>query len=281
MKKSKKAALCTVCVFLAAGCALGAYLAAVRSSSEDNLKELDVKGVPAPVKCADFEADIELSSIKMHYAVYGEGEGKKPLVLIHGNGCSHKTIESAALYLANDFTVYSIDSRCHGESTVTEELSYEIMAEDTKEFIDATNLKKPYIVGHSDGGITALILSSKYPESVGAVVSCGANSSPDGLKSYFIEKVKLSNLTNPSVLNDIILTQPDLNRSLLSKIECPVYIVAGEHDLVKLSDTNYLHKSIKNSKEAIIKNADHSSYILSDGKKAYRLVKDFLEEIKE
>lgn len=280
MKKLKKAAVCAACVILAAGTAAGVYFISARISAgeSNNLKELDVKGVPAPAQCADYEADVALSEIKMHYAVYGEDERKKPLVLIHGNACSHKTIESAALYLANDFTVYSIDSRCHGESTVTPELSYELMAEDTKEFIDAKKLEKPYIVGHSDGGIIALMLASKYPDSVSAVVSCGANSNPDGLKQYFIEKVKLSNKTNPSVLNDIILTQPDLNRALLSKIKCPVYIVAGEHDLVKLSDTDYLHKNIKNSKEAIIKNADHSSYILGDGKKAYRLVKDFVDE---
>ena len=66
-----------------------------------------------------------------------------------------------------------------------------------------------------------------------------------------------------------------MNKELLSKITCPAYIVAGEYDIMWLSDTVLIHESIEGSEIAIIKGADHSSYISQDGKQAYVLARDF------
>ena len=68
---------------------------------------------------------------------------------------------------------------------------------------------------------------------------------------------------------------------MLSKITCPAYIVAGEFDIMWLSDSVLIHENIPDSKIAIIKSADHSSYISQDGKQAYVLAKDFFSTIEE
>jgi len=76
-----------------------------------------------------------------------------------------------------------------------------------------------------------------------------------------------------------MLTLPQIDAEKLSKIICPAFIVAGEHDIMWLSDTVFIHENVKNSKVAIIKGANHSSYISQDGKQAYALAKDFFSEL--
>ena len=174
MKKSKKLLIAAGCVALAAAIGVAGWKTAVRhASKEHNLITLDTGSVPSPV--TEFtEHDIQLSEIKMHYAVYGE-EGY-PLILIHGNGGDKNSLREAASYLANDYRVYVPESRCHGQSSDPGVISYDLMAKDIKEFCEALGIEKPYIMGHSDGGINALTLAYTYPELPGAVISCGARS---------------------------------------------------------------------------------------------------------
>ena len=213
----------------------------------------------------------------MHYAVYGD-EGY-PLILVHGNGGSKDSLKEAAGYLASDYKVYVIESRCHGQSTDPGVISYDLMAKDIKEFIEAMNLEKPYLMGHSDGGINALTVAYTYPDLLGGFISCGANTVPDTFKPYFPLGVRVMNMIKPDKLNDMMLTLPQMNAELLSKIICPAYIVAGEYDIMWLSDTVFIHECIPHSKVAIIKGANHSSYISQNGKQAYTLAKDFFDTL--
>ena len=154
------------------------------------------------------------------------------------------------------------------------------MAKDIKEFCEALGIENPYIMGHSDGGINALTLAYTYPDLPGAVISCGANSKPETFKPYFTIGVKVLDFFRPSILNDMMLTLPQMNAELLSQITCPTYIVAGENDIMWLSDTAFLYVSTQPYSEiAIIKNANHSSYISQDGKQAYVLAKDYFESL--
>lgn len=254
-------------------------IAVHQQSKKYNMISLDTSNVPSPVTNVVKEDDIQLSEVKMHYSVYGESG--HPLILVHGNGGSQDSLKEAATYLANDYTVYVIESRCHGQSSDPGVISYDLMAKDIKEFIEAMNLTKPYLMGHSDGGINALTVAYTYPDLLGGFISCGANTTPDTFKPYFTLGVKVLDLFKPNKLNDMMLTLPQMNEELLSKITCPAYIVAGEFDIMWLSDSVLIHESIKDSKIAIIKGADHSSYISQDGKQAYVLAKDFFDTIEQ
>lgn len=277
MKKAKNFLKITGCLALSVIIGAGVWQIYVRQASKDyNLITLDEPDI-APVATPAVEADAELSAMTMHYAVYGD-EGY-PLILVHGNGGSKNSLKEAAEYLANDYKVYVIESRCHGESSDPGEISYDLMAKDIKEFIDAMGLEKPYLMGHSDGGINALTVAYTYPDLLGGFISCGANTTPDTFKPYFPLGVRVSNMIKPDKLNDMMLTLPEMNADLLSKITCPAYIVAGEYDIMWLSDTVFIHECIPHSKIAIIKSANHSSYISQNGKQAYTLAKDFFESI--
>ena len=280
MRKGKKILVSLGCIALSAAIGVCAYKTTVRYESEKhNLITLDTSSVPSPVEKITYEGDVALSEMTMHYVVYGD-EGY-PLILVHGNGGSKNSLREAAAYLANDYKVYVIESRCHGESSDPGEISYDLMAKDIKEFIEKMKLEKPYLMGHSDGGINALTVAYTYPDLLGGFISCGANTTPDTFKSYFPLGVRAMNIFKPDKLNDMMLTLPQMNKELLSKITCPAYIVAGESDIMWLSDTVFIHESIKGSRIAIIRDGDHSSYISQDGKQAYVLAKEFFDSISE
>lgn len=276
MKKGKKAAKIIGCIVLVAALGVGAWLVCVRvEAKKHNLITLDTSSVPEPVSGPEKEADVQLSEVKMHYAVYGKGG--KPLILIHGNARSHKDLDETARYLANSYTVYSIDSRCHGQSSDPGEISYDLMAKDVKEFIEKMGLEKPYLVGHSDGAIVGLTAAYTYPDLLGGLVSCGANSRPETFKPRFSIYVKINNKRHPDKLNDMMLEEPQMTADDLSKIKCPTYIVAGEYDIMDLSDTVFIHESIPSSKMAVVKGADHSTYIMHHGDQAYALIDSYLK----
>lgn len=279
MKKGKKLLIVAGCVVLVTAIGVTGWKIAVRQASKDyNLITLDTSSVPSPAEGPLKEDDVHLSEVKMHYAVYGE-EGH-PLILIHGNGGDKNSLAEAASYLANDYKVYVPESRCHGQSSDPGVISYDLMAKDIKEFCEALGIEKPYVMGHSDGGINALTLAYTYPDLPGAIISCGANSVPEEFKPYFTIGVKLMDLFRPDKLNDMMLTLPQMNEELLSKITCPTYIVAGENDIMWLRDTAFLYESTQPySKVAIIKGANHSSYISQDGKQAYVLAKEYFDSL--
>ena len=99
------------------------------------------------------------------------------------------------------------------------------------------------------------------------------------MKPYFIIGVKFNNMFHHDKLNDMMLTLPDITAEMLGEIAAPTYIVAGEHDIMWLSDTAYMYRKIPNSRIAIIKGAGHSTYMSHDGKQAYVLAKGFFDTL--
>lgn len=256
---------------------IGGHFIGVRVESKKyDLVTLNERDLPAKKEIVE-DAYVELSDVKMHYVRYGEGA--QPVVLIHGNGNNCDTLSELAGYLANDYSVYCLDSRCHGKSSDPGVITYDLMAKDVAEFIDEKLTEKPFIIGHSDGAIVAISLASAYPDKAAAMIACGANSRPEKFKFYFTLKVKISNLFKKDKLNDLMLTLPDFTPEFLSKINIPVYVVAGEYDIMPLSDTVYIHENINGSLLAVVKGANHSNYISSHGGKLYNLAKPFFESL--
>ena len=249
------------------------YLIVRIVSSKHNLITLKEGELPNKQESND-EGYVQLSEVNMHYVKYGEAT--QSVILIHGNGGSSNSLKELAEYLANDYSVYCIDSRCQGLSSDPGIISYEAMANDTYEFINLKGLEKPYIIGHSDGGIIGIILSANHPETLRANIACGANSTPKGLKNSYIRDVKHR---EKNKLYTLMLEEPNLTKEFLSKIQTPTYVVAGEFDVIRLSDTVFLHKNIPNSKIAIIKNHHHSTYMSKNGKLAYQLVNPYFKEL--
>ena len=123
--------------------------------------------------------NVQVNGVILYYEKQGSGP---PLVLLHGNGEDGRIFDRTAEVLAPHYTVYTIDSRCHGKSSRNVPLSYDLMAADVLAFSKALKLEKPVICGFSDGGIVALLAAIRAPELPGVLIACGANTTPAGLK---------------------------------------------------------------------------------------------------
>ena len=64
---------------------------------------------------------IKVNGIELAYEKSGTGS---PVIFLHGNGEDHTIFRETIEKLTSDYTVYALDSRCHGESSASEHLSY-------------------------------------------------------------------------------------------------------------------------------------------------------------
>lgn len=98
--------------------------------------------------------------MKLASRKYGSGP---PLLILHGLfGQSDNWNSLAKRYADSGLEVYTIDQRNHGLSPHSPDFSYELMADDIKEFIDDNQLSNVVLMGHSMGGKTAMLFALKY-----------------------------------------------------------------------------------------------------------------------
>lgn len=275
--KGRVALVIVLSLFAAAIVGVSLWLVSVDCIARKiNLVKVNDLTAPQPLDVQAEEFDVELEDITMHYAKCGSGY---PVVLVHGNGNSHKDLKDLMLRLANNYTVYAIDSRSQGQSSYTDDISYKLMAKDLKQFVEKIGLDKPYVIGHSDGGIVAIQAAIDYPDLMGAFVACGANSNPSAFKAYFTVPVKIRYNRDKKPLDRIMIEEPNFTKEELSKIVTPAYVLAGEFDIVKLKDTKFLADNIPGAKVAVLKWQGHSSYIKQNSQRCYALAKEFFDNL--
>jgi esterase len=106
--------------------------------------------------------------MKLFYREEG-GDGPS-LVILHGLFGSSDNWLPQAKMLAEDFHVYLVDLRNHGQSPHSDEFNYDVMADDVAELIDAEGISSPILLGHSMGGKTAMTLALRNPDLPSAIV---------------------------------------------------------------------------------------------------------------
>ncbi len=99
------------------------------------------------------------------------GEGKKNILLIHGNMSSSKHWEPIIDDLAEAYHIYAVDLRGMGKSSYNSSFnSLRELAEDIKDFIDYNHLDNLTVVGWSTGGGIGMELAINYPDLVEKLV---------------------------------------------------------------------------------------------------------------
>lgn len=239
-----------------------------------NYSEVQIISTPEPVETPDIDDYVQLEEVKMHY--YKIGSGRTPLVFIHGNGGNVNSLFPIASRFSNEYSVYVIDERCHGQSSDPGVITYDAMGEDVYQFCNAMKLEKPVLVGHSDGAIVSIITAANHPDYYGGIIAMGANSRPESAWFQFRFWVKWENMLEKDKLFDLMLSGPDFTEEFLAKIKCPAYVVSGDEDLMPVYDTLYIHNNIKDSDMIVIKGADHGSY-LDDREMGYSLIYTWLQ----
>ena len=157
----------------------------------------------------------DTTKVKLHYEVSGSGA---PLIMLHGSGEDISIFDRAVPLLEKHFTVYRIDSRCHGQSTMNVPLHYELIADDVYGFIVLNRIEKPIVYGFSDGGIAALMLAYTHPDAVRAIAASGANTNPKGLKPLYRFGYRKLAVFSPDPKARMIATEPNITAADLARI---------------------------------------------------------------
>jgi pimeloyl-ACP methyl ester carboxylesterase len=229
---------------------------------------------------------MKVDDIELYYETFGDPHGF-PLLLLHGGTAFLETFAAQIPFFAKkkDIFVIALDSRAHGRSTDSEKpLSYSLLAEDVKTFIDNLNLEKVNLLGWSDGGVISLHLGMFYPQKINKIVLVGANYHIDGLNETLRRNLDVPNgkdwidfgatfmykFLNPEPNPDMFfekvrlmwLNEPIYTEEQISKIQLPTLIIAGQNEqYIKESHTIKMAKLIPNSKLVIIKDTKHECLI--------------------
>ncbi|MDL9937880.1 alpha/beta fold hydrolase [Gordonia sp. ABSL1-1] len=103
----------------------------------------------------------------LHIRVSGDLSAGRPVLLVHGMGGDHRTWRAtAAMLRRGGRPVVSFDLRGHGHSGRTPNYLLADFAADAQVVVDALNIERADVIGHSLGAHTALRLAMARPELV-------------------------------------------------------------------------------------------------------------------
>lgn len=114
--------------------------------------------------CVD-DCVIEAAGTRLAYRVWGS-PAAPPLVLLHGLGDGAADWDGVAPAFARHRRVYAPDLRGHGASDRPADYSVELMEADVLGFLDALELDRVDLIGHSMGGLVGYLLAGDRPERV-------------------------------------------------------------------------------------------------------------------
>ncbi|MBK9316535.1 MAG: alpha/beta hydrolase [Acidobacteria bacterium] len=110
--------------------------------------------------------------LKLQFWDWGSN-GKPTMVLVHGGLDHARNWDWVARALCNDFHVYALDLRGHGNSASAPGALYTIAEHvlDLSALLDVIDDYPIYLIGHSLGGIIALHYAGVYPDRVKKLVA--------------------------------------------------------------------------------------------------------------
>lgn len=235
---------------------------------------------------------VKADDIELYYIEKGKGS---PMVFVHGWMDDHSVWDSQMEYFSKNHRVIAYDQRGHGRSDKPEKgYSIKTLSDDLNYITKTLNIEQFTLVGHSLGGMVAMVFALKHPEHVSklVLVSTGAkthtalrimlsvliqalpyNIFADGSvnfkyykpsKRIKAEAMEMA-LRTPKYAACESLKEFTINydiRDRVSNIKVPTLIIVGEQDTsTPLYLSRYLRSEIEGSKLAIIKESKHMPMI--------------------
>ena len=100
------------------------------------------------------------------------GSGAPPLLFVHAWSADRTTFAPQLEHFGRSHRAVAVDLRGHGDSDKPEEpYTAELFADDLAWLAGELGLERPVVVGHSMGGVIALVLAASHPDLVSGVVA--------------------------------------------------------------------------------------------------------------
>ncbi|MFV0560847.1 MAG: alpha/beta fold hydrolase [Enterococcus sp.] len=224
--------------------------------------------------------------------IYFEKRGQGfPLFLLHGNGGNGRFFSKQIATFEKYYTVYIVDSRGHGYSTNhSPELSFRLLAEDLQTIMEVESINKANLLGFSDGANLAMTFAVLYPEKVNRLILNSGNLFFKGVRllgrleskieyflvflgCFFSKKCSRFLPIVDLLLHDIGITEQDL-----ATLTCPTLILVGRCDVIKLSHSLFLARTIQKSSFILINGQGHQ-FARKNPERFNQEVLNFLNEV--
>lgn len=200
--------------------------------------------------------------ITHYYAEQGEGE---PLVLLHGNGESHRYFDNQIAYFSASRRVIAMDTRGHGMSPRgTAPFTIRQFALDLGEFLDRLGLERVDLLGFSDGGNIALTFALDHPQRVGRLILNGANLDPGGVKASTQLPIELGyRMARYAARRDpravghmemlgLMVDQPRIDPEALRSLDIPTLVIVGTRDLIRAGHSRLIAANLPRGELVLI-----------------------------
>jgi pimeloyl-ACP methyl ester carboxylesterase len=140
---------------------------ALHMKTDASIDRLEDRIQPAP----NTSGFVEAGGLRLHYLDYGTA-GRPAMLFVHGGGAHAHWFDFVARDFSADYHVRAPDLRGHGDSAWAEpsEYTYELFASDLAEVVEKLDLRDFVLIGHSMGGMVALLYAATYPGRVGKLV---------------------------------------------------------------------------------------------------------------
>ncbi len=181
----------------------------------DSLNPVDMTGSPEFASLLDSAADLGIKhgpnvrylsrqtvvrGMRLHFLEWGQLDAPAVLLLHGGNQSAHSW-DLTSLHLSDNFHVFALDQRGHGDSEWSRDVDYSIAARaaDALAFIEDQKLDSPMVIGHSMGGAVSMRLTVSEPSVVRrlVLVDIGPELSPKGVEivhNFVVHNVEFDDL---------------------------------------------------------------------------------------
>lgn len=240
----------------------------------------------------------------IHYAI--DGERGPWLILSHSLGCDVSMWDPQMPALTQCYRVLRYDTRGHGASMAGQApYTLDQLADDAADLMDHLGIGKAAWIGFSMGGMIGQTFALKYPERVQALVLADTTSQHDATpQAVWDERIRVAREQgvqalvqpaigrwftqrfrddNPGVVAEVAATIGATSvegwtgccaaiatvhtTELLPRIQCPVLVIVGEHDIgTPLAASLEMHRNLPSSTLVVIADAAHMTCIEQPGR---------------
>ena len=202
------------------------------------------------------------AGVPIAYTDTGGGEGRMPILLIHGFASNADTNWGAtgwiSLLAKEGFRVIAIDNRGHGHSAKLYGLSDyggPIMAEDAYRLLMHLGIARAHVIGYSMGARISAFLALAHPDVVASLVFGGLGynmvrgMAGTGPIAHALEAASIDDVSNPTARTFrafaeqtksdlkalaacIRSSRAPLTAEMVGMIKAPVLVAVGEHDVI-------------------------------------------------
>lgn len=220
---------------------------------------------------------LDLRGIPTYYDVTGSGD---PVVFLHGGFCSAEVMRDLSHELSG-YAVYAPERPGHGRTPDHgHDFHYDDGVHDTIGLMDTLGLDSAHVVGFSDGANIGLLLALAHPDRLRSLVAISGNLFPgegvfrdeeDHAAAMPADQIALvdreyavlspDGAEHAAELGPRIVrmweTEPQIDPAALARVDFPVLVMAGEHDMIVPEHTDLIHRSIPGARLAIIPGGSH------------------------